>query len=105
MLLGNTDVEEPGREFLRKRSQPRRACHRRGERDNVFALVGCPEKLFREDRGPAGPRFTERLTRHRVDDAGGVHLVSLVVDSRSEAVALLGGHVNDQRAVVLLCVR
>ena len=97
MLLGDADVEAAVREGLGERGEPRRAEHRRGDRDDVAARVPERHHLLGEHRRPAHRRGPRGATRLGVERRRAVHLLGDVVLRGRVAAALPGDGVHDHR--------
>ncbi|SHV25230.1 Uncharacterised protein [Mycobacteroides abscessus subsp. abscessus] len=100
MLLGNTDVEQPIGEALAELTEPGRARHGRRDRHDIAMLTGHIDERIGEHRSPTRSRSLNGPTGFRVDDAGGMHLLGLVVLGGGISHALAGDHMHDHRTAV-----
>ena len=104
VLLGDADVEDAVREGLRERGEP--------DRMHIAAVIATMsgrsradlDDLVGEHAGPAG-RLRQLDAGHRVERAGTVQVVGLVVLGRPVAVALARHAVHDHRAAELASAR
>jgi hypothetical protein len=96
VLLGDTDVEDPLRVGLRKRGEPHRMQHGRGDRDHVGPGRRETDDLVGEATGPAGG-LGQLDTRHGIESTRPVQVVELVVFSRTVAESLAGHAMHDDR--------
>ena len=99
VLLGDADVEEAVGEPLTECAQPGGAGHGRGDCHDVAAFGPVVDQRVGERRRPAWSGDLGRHPGERVDDAGGMHLLGLVVLGRRVAHALAGDDVHDHRRV------
>ena len=98
VLLGDADVEEAVGETLLERQQSGRAGHRRGDRDDALVVLGqLDDGLGERLRVPRGHGLGR--ADHRVEHRRVVEVLLVVVLGRRVAAALLGEHVDDDRAL------
>ncbi len=91
VLLGDADVEEPVGEALLERQQAGRVGHGGGDRHQLGPVLGLLDDRLGERRGVGA----------RLDFAQVVQPLDRVLLGRLVAPALLGAHVDHDRAVVL----
>src|SRR5204863_432238 len=96
-LFGDADVVATVREAPRERTESGRVAHGRGDRDDVVPLFGDRDDLVTEDLRPALAAGRSREAGSRIEAAGLVHLVGLVVlrrrvPPRSPGAARHGRH-------------
>ena len=98
VLLGDADVERPGRERGSERRQPHRCQHRGRDRHDVRPAPPDLHDLVGEDRRPAEAGRRDGQPGLGMDLPDGVETVEHVLLGRGVAPALLGDDVHDDGA-------
>ncbi len=97
VLFGDADIEGALREAATELAEAGRLAHRGGDRHDVVALFADAHELVGEHVRPGASGAGQRNAGLRVEPAGLVHLVGLVVLCGRVAVALAGDAVDDDR--------